>query len=94
LTERSEQRIEVIAYSGYRGEETPRTIFFRGERIEVIEILSQWIEERSDDRARKRFYQVKGSDGTLHRIYYDEKAMEWFHINKEISEKVRNLKRE
>jgi len=78
LTERSEQRIEVIAYSGYRGEETPRTILFCGKRVEVIEILNQWIEERSDDRIRKRFYQIKGNDGVLHRIYYDERVMEWF----------------
>jgi len=77
-----EEKIEVIAYSGYRGEETPRTILFHGERIEVSEILSQWIEENSEDRSRKRFYQIKGSDGTLHRIYYDEKAMDWFRINK------------
>jgi hypothetical protein len=79
----SKERIKVIAYSGYRGEETPRTILLHGKRIEVIEILKQWIEERSDDRSRKRFYQVKGSDGNLHRIYYDEKVMEWFHINKD-----------
>ena len=78
-----EEKIEVIAYSGYRGEETPRTILFHGERIEVSEILSQWIEENSEDRSRKRFYQIKGSDGTLHRIYYDEKAMDWFRINKD-----------
>ncbi len=77
--EASEEKIKVIAYSGYRGEETPRMILLHGERIEVIEILRQWIEERSDDRARKRFYQVKGSDGKLHRIYYDEKTMGWFH---------------
>jgi hypothetical protein len=78
-----EEKIEVIAYSGYRGEETPRTILHHGERIEVIEILRHWIEERSDDRARKRFYQIKGSNGDLHRIYYDEKAMEWYRINKD-----------
>ena len=79
----SEEKIEVIAYSGYRGEETPRTILLHGERIEVFEILRQWIEEKSGDRARKRFYQVKGSDGNLYMIYSDEKAMEWFHIHKE-----------
>ena len=78
-----EEKIEVIAYSGYRGEETPRTILLHGERIEVSEILSQWIEENSEDRSRKRFYQIKGSDGTLHRIYCDEKAMDWFRINKD-----------
>jgi hypothetical protein len=77
-----EEKIEVIAYSGFRGEETPRTILFHGERIEVMGVLRHWIEEESDDRARKRFYQIKGSDGVLHRIYYDEKAMEWFYIHK------------
>jgi hypothetical protein len=76
----SEEKIEVIAYSGYRGEETPRTILLHDEKIEVIEILSQWIEETSDNRERKRFYQIKGDDGVLHRIYYDEKAMEWFCV--------------
>ncbi len=77
------EKIKVIAYSGYRGEETPRTILLHGERIEVIEILKQWIEERSDNRTTKRFYQIKGNDGVLHRIYYDEKAMEWFYVVKE-----------
>jgi len=79
----SEEKIEVIAYSGYRGEETPRTILFRLKRIEVIEILKQWIGERSNDRKIRRFYQVKGNDGNLYMIYYDEKSMEWFHIKNE-----------
>ena len=74
----SEEKIEVIAYSGYRGEETPRIILFHGERIEVKEILKQWIEERSDERTTKRFYEIKGNDGLVRRIYYNEKTMEWF----------------
>jgi len=32
-------RIEVIAYSGYRGEETPRAFTLQDKRIEVVEIL-------------------------------------------------------
>lgn len=76
---RSDEKIEVIAYSGYRGEESPRTILLHDERIEVTEVLRQWIQERSDQREIKRFYQVKGSDGNLHLIYYDEKSVEWFH---------------
>jgi len=79
----SEEKIEVIAYSGYREEETPRTILFHGERIEVIEILKRWIEERSEDRSRKRFFKIKGSDRAVHLIYYDEKVMEWLHIVKD-----------
>ena len=76
----SEEKIEVIAYSGYRGEETPRTILSHGEKIEVTEISKQWIEESSEDRSRKRFFEIKGSDRAVHLIYYDEKVMEWFHI--------------
>jgi hypothetical protein len=79
----SEEKIEVIAYSGYRGEETPRMILIHGERIEVIEVLKQWIEERSKDRSRKRFFKIKGSDGGLHLIYYNEKGMEWFRISQD-----------
>jgi hypothetical protein len=78
---RSKEKIEVIAYSGYRGEETPRIILHQGERIEVIEILDQWIEERSENRERKRFFKIKGSDGAFRKIYHDEKLMEWFHTD-------------
>jgi hypothetical protein len=78
-----EEKIKVMAYSGYRGEETPRAIFLHGQRIKVTEILNQWIEESSDDRSRKRFYKIKGSDKAIHVIYYDEKAVEWFHVKKD-----------
>jgi hypothetical protein len=74
-----EERIQVISYSGYRGEETPRVMIFQNIKIEVLEILSQWVEEEFEDRTRKRFFKVKGSDGDAHTIYYDEKVMEWFH---------------
>ena len=76
--ERSEEKIEVIAYSGYRDEEIPRTIFLHGERIEVMEILGQWTEEGVKDRRRKRLFKVKGSDGLIYTIHYDEKLKEWF----------------
>ena len=74
----SKERIEVIAYSGHRGEETPRVIVLRQKKIEVVEILRRWIEENVEDRNRKRFFIFKGSDGILHKIFYDEKTMEWY----------------
>jgi hypothetical protein len=74
----SEEKIEVIAYSGYRGEETPRAMILRDERIEVAEILRMWIEEGLEDRSMKRFFKVKGSDGKTYELYYDETVMEWF----------------
>lgn len=47
------ERIKVIAYSGYKGEETPRTLILHDEKIEVIRIVSTWIEEGLKDRARR-----------------------------------------
>ena len=79
----SDQRIKVIAYSGYRGEETPRTIILHDERIEVVEIQDMWIEESVEDRARKRFFEIKGNNGNTYKIYYDEKVMEWFYVVEE-----------
>jgi len=73
-----EEKIDVIAYSGYRGEETPRTIFLHEKKIEVLEILKMWTEEGVKDRKRKRVFKVKGSDGMIYTVHYDEKFMDWF----------------
>ncbi len=79
----SEEKIEVMAYSGYRGEETPRVILLHGERIEVTEILKRWIEERSEDRSRRRFFKIKTNDRRVDVIYYDEEVKDWFRILKD-----------
>ncbi len=73
-----EKEIEVVAYSGARGEENPRAFFFRNERINVVQVLDMWIEERIPGRSRRRWFEVKGSDGYTHRICYDEVSMKWF----------------
>jgi hypothetical protein len=73
-----EEKIRVIAYSGYRGEETPRIIFLHEKKIEVLEILKMWTEEGEKDRERKRVFKVKGSDGMIYTVRYDEKFIDWF----------------
>jgi hypothetical protein len=73
-----EKKISVIAYSGYRGEETPKKIILHGDQMEVVEILDRWVEEGSVNRATKRFFRAKGSEGTVHKIYYDDGKLEWF----------------
>lgn len=72
--------LEVIAYSGYRGEEVPRTFFLHEKRIEVVEVMRTWIEEGQGNRERKRFFRIKGSDGHTHQIYHSEQAMAWFYV--------------
>jgi len=71
--------IDVITYSGYRGEERPVAFILHGERIEILKILDKRIEEAFADRTRKRLFRVKGSDGYTHLLFYDEQSSEWFH---------------
>ncbi len=73
-----EEKIEVTAYSGSRGEELPRSFLLHNDRIEVIQVLDMWIEEGLEGRPRKRFFKVKGTDAFTYKIYYDEAAGEWF----------------
>jgi len=75
------ERIDVITYSGRKGDERPVTFILRGLRIDVVEIIDSWIEEGSNDRARKRFFRLKGSDGNTHRIYYAEDDLEWYYAS-------------
>ena len=77
----SNERVQVLAYSGYRGEETPRSIILHNEKIEVVVILNMWIEEGLEERTIKRFFKVRGSDGFDYKIYYDEKTMEWSYVD-------------
>jgi hypothetical protein len=47
-------------------------------KVEIIEILDRWIEEGLNDRTRKRFFKVKGSDGLIYKIFMDERSHAWF----------------
>ena len=74
------ERIEVVAYSGYQGEETPRSFIFQGKQIKISEILSMWIEESLQNKTRKRFFQVRGSNGHEYKMYCNEEMKKWFLI--------------
>ena len=68
----AEEQIIVTAYSGYRGEETPREFIFHGKKVKVVEILTAWIEQGTGYKAIKKFFEVKGNDGSIHKIHHDE----------------------
>jgi hypothetical protein len=74
----TKEKVEVIAYSGYRGEEVPRVFHWRGMKVEVSEIRSRWIEEGRGDRDTKRGFKVTGTDGIVYCLIYDERTQEWF----------------
>ena len=75
----TEEKVTVVAYSGYRGEETPREFILHGNQVEVAEIVNAWIEKRDGYEAINRVFEVKGNDGSIHKIHYDEDKKEWFY---------------
>jgi hypothetical protein len=73
----ADERITVSSYSGERGEESPRSFVLDGEKIEVLSLVRMWIEESFENRKRKRFFMVRGSDGFTHTLFYEEDSSEW-----------------
>jgi len=64
-------QVNVECYSGFRGDETPRS-FWRGERkIAIMEIMKRWI---TPDH---RYFKVKGDDEHLYTLCYDVISCEW-----------------
>ncbi|HTF99719.1 MAG TPA: hypothetical protein VK654_03925 [Nitrospirota bacterium] len=79
------EQIDVISYSGRKGDERPATFILHGLRIDVAAIIENWIEENYQDRARKRYFRVRGSDGALHLIYFDLQVHAWFYASRNIT---------
>ena len=77
----ADKKIDVVCYSGFRGEESPRSFLLGEERIEVASITKEWVGENAPDRTRRRFFRVKGSDGFIYTLYYDESVSAWFLAN-------------
>ena len=67
----------VAAYSGHRGEESPRAFFINDVKIKVAEILEMWVDESAQDRSIKRFFRLKGSDGKIYTLCHDPETSEW-----------------
>jgi hypothetical protein len=73
----SGEAIQVLSYSGYRGEESPRAFLLKGERIEVVGVRSMWTME-DPERKRRRYFKLDGSNGAAYTLFYDEECGEWF----------------
>ena len=58
-------RISVSAYSGYRGDESPRYFFLDNHRVSIVEILARW---RTPEN---RYFKVSGEDGNTYIIFHD-----------------------
>ncbi|MFO7708360.1 MAG: hypothetical protein R6V84_09320 [Desulfobacterales bacterium] len=63
--------IEVDCYSGWRGDETPRAIRFRGRTVAAVEVIDRWL---APDH---RYFKIRGDDGGLYIIRHDVAGLKW-----------------
>ncbi len=64
-------RIRVECYSGYRGDETPRRIWMADRKIEVEDILDQWV---APDH---RYFKIQGDDNAIYILRHDSISWDW-----------------
>jgi hypothetical protein len=74
----AKEKVEVVAYSGYRGEEIPRAFKWRGTKVGVVEIWSRWTGEGVGDRDTRRGFRLIGTDGIAYSLTCDEQTQEWY----------------
>lgn len=63
--------IEVDCYAGYRGEQTPRAIFVASQRIEIADVIDQWL---APDH---RYFKLRGIDGHTYLVRHDVASDVW-----------------
>ena len=63
--------IKVDCYSGYRAEETPRSVLIGDNKVEVKELLDRWL---SPDH---RYFKFLGDDDATYIIRYDTVICAW-----------------
>jgi hypothetical protein len=63
--------MHVECYAGHRGEETPRAIVLGERRIEVLDVLDQWL---APDH---RYFKLRGDDGNTYIVRNDVAARSW-----------------
>jgi hypothetical protein len=57
--------LSVDAYSGYKGEETPRSFTLDGKKLHVHEVVDRWYSETHS------YFRVHASDGQRYVLRFD-----------------------
>ncbi len=63
--------VRVECYAGYRGEETPRRLYFGERQVEVEVVVERWL---TPDH---RYFKVRGDDGGVYVLRHDTVAGRW-----------------
>jgi len=66
--------VEVVAYSGSRGEEEPRAVLLGGRELLVREVLRRWLEPTG------RFFSVATDDGHVHLLHCRDSDQSWWLV--------------
>jgi hypothetical protein len=77
--------IQVEAYAGHRGYESPRALYVERTRVKILDIIDRWIAEDIDSRDIKRFFTLVCEDGFIYTICYDDVSGKWYQLSKELS---------
>jgi len=64
-------KLKVICYAGYRGEEKPQSFELGENKIEVKNIVDQWL---STDH---RYFKIIGNDDSTYILRHDINIWEW-----------------
>ena len=63
--------VRVECYDGYKGEQTPRVVHLGEQRIDVAEVLDQWL------APTHRYFKVLGKDGHTYIVRHDVVTRSW-----------------
>jgi hypothetical protein len=63
--------IAVECYAGYKGEQTPRALVLGTRRVQVRDVLDQWL---APDH---RYFKVRGEDGDTYIVRQDVTSGSW-----------------
>lgn len=72
------EEIAVECYSGYKGEEIPRSFTHQNRRFEILEILDRWYEGRIDPTGLlQNYFKVKIREGEIFLLRYTPRFQTW-----------------
>lgn len=69
--------VTVQAYSGFKGDERPRSFELDGKKLTVLRVIKTWREEASAGRHRKTIFRVHAHDGRQYDLALDAGAATW-----------------
>jgi hypothetical protein len=63
--------LAVECDAGHRGEQTPRALQLGDRRIDVLDVLDQWL------APEHRYFKLRGDDGDIYIVRHDVESARW-----------------